>query len=452
MCCISSKINHKNNEFLGDMERIKFVILLCTGTMILLMGCQTEEAVEDELPDVKAFTNLTLYDGTDAEPIDGVIVIEEGEVLSAGEAGVVQPPERADIYDLEGAFVMPGFINSHGHVGVTDGLNYGSEYYTRENILDVLNTYASYGVTTIVSLGDLGFEGTDIRDEQYNDDLTRSRLYVSGPVIDADSPEDAVEQVNEAAENEVDWIKIRIDDQLGQGEKMPPEVYEAVIETADEHGLEVAAHIVEREDAVDVIEAGATVIAHSVRDRAADYTLVRAMQENDICYIPTLTRELSTFVYQDRPDFFDDPFFQRGVSSDVIAELESDESQQQYRESEAAEYFEEQLPLAKENLESIHESAVDIAMGTDSGMPARFPGFFEHKEMEMMQEAGLDPMDILHSATGMAAECMGLENTGVLETGSKADFIAFEDDPTEDITNTRSLMGVWIAGNEIAID
>lgn len=436
------------------MKYDKLVILLITGVALIFYGCQTEEAADDELPDVTAYTNLTLYDGSGAEPIEGVLVVEEDQVLSAGEEGVVQPPERAEIVDLDGAFVMPGLINAHGHVGVSEGLDAGEEYYNRENILRDLETYAHYGVTTVVSLGDYGFEGVEVRDEQDTEDLTRSRVYVSGPVIDADTPEDAEAQVDEAAENNVDWIKIRIDDQLGQGEKMPPEVFQAVIDAADGHGLEVAAHIVEREDAVEVIEAGASVIAHSVRDRAADFTLVSAMQDHNTCYIPTLTRELSTFVYQERPEFFDDPFFQRGPFDDIAAELESEEVQQQYQESEEAEYFEEQLPLAKENLEAIHQSAVDIAMGTDSGMPARFPGFFEHKEMEMMAEAGLDPMDILYSATGGAVECMGLEdeNFGTLETGSNADFIAFEDDPTEEITNTRTLMGVWIAGNRIDLE
>lgn len=420
--------------------------------MFLIIGCQTDEAALDELPDITAFTNITLYDGTDSEPYDGLLVIEGGEILLAGEADVIEPPPRAEIIDMDGAFIMPGILNAHGHAGVARGLNYGAEYYNRENITEVLHTYAGYGVTTVVNLGEPGFDGVEIRDEQDADELDRARLFVSGPVIDADTPEEAIAQVDEAAENNVDWIKIRIDDQRGQTEKMQPEVYEAVIEAANEHRLEVAAHIVKREDANRVIEAGASVIAHSVRDRAADYTLVRNMQQHDICYIPTLTRELSTFVYRDRPDFFDDPFFLKGVDSEVVEELETEAVQQRYRESEAAEYYEEQLPLAKENLEAIHNSAVDIALGTDSGMPARFPGFFEHKEMKMMNEAGLEPVDILYYATGGAADCMGLEGIGSFERGNHADFIILEEDPTGDIENTRTLKEVWIKGNRIEID
>ncbi len=420
--------------------------------MLMVTGCQTEEAAVDDLPDIKAFTNITLYDGTNSEPYEGMLIIEGDEILMAGDPDVLEPPPRAEIIDMEGAFIMPGIINAHGHAGVARGLNHGEEYYNRENITEVLHTYAGYGVTTVVNLGEPGFDGVEIRDEQDTDALDRARLFVSGPVIDADTPEEAAAQVDEAAENNVDWIKIRIDDQLGQTEKMQPEVYEAVIEAASEHGLEVAAHIVEREDANKVIEAGASVIAHSVRDRAADYTLVRNMQQNDICYIPTLTRELSTFVYRNRPEFFDDPFFQKGVDSELIEELESEEVQQRYRDSEAGAYYEEQLPLAKENLEAIHNSAVDIALGTDSGMPARFPGFFEHKEMKMMNEAGLEPVDILYYATGGAADCMGLNNIGSFERGYYADFIVLEEDPTENIENTRTLREVWVAGNRIEID
>jgi imidazolonepropionase-like amidohydrolase len=88
-------------------------------------------------------------------------------------------------------------------------------------------------------------------------------------------------------------------------------------------------------------------------------------------------------------------------------------------------------------------------MGTDSGPPARFQGYFEHLEMWMMQDAGLTPMQILHAATGGAAECMGLGETGTLEAGKWADILVMGENPLEDIRHTRSLEQVWIAGNQV---
>src|SRR5690606_12251471 len=89
-----------------------------------------------------------------------------------------------------------------------------------------------------------------------------------------------------------------------------------------------------------------------------------------------------------------------------------------------------------------------IAMGTDSGPPGRFQGYFEHLEMEMMVDAGLTPMNVLVAATSEAARCVGLDDEiGTLEAGKKADFVVLRSNPIEDIRNTRTIESVWINGN-----
>jgi imidazolonepropionase-like amidohydrolase len=86
-------------------------------------------------------------------------------------------------------------------------------------------------------------------------------------------------------------------------------------------------------------------------------------------------------------------------------------------------------------------------MGTDSGPPRRFQGYFEHRELGLMAEAGLDAEAVLLAATRDAAACMGLEDVGTLEPGGWADFLVLGSDPLADVDNTRSLESVWIAGN-----
>jgi imidazolonepropionase-like amidohydrolase len=89
-------------------------------------------------------------------------------------------------------------------------------------------------------------------------------------------------------------------------------------------------------------------------------------------------------------------------------------------------------------------------MGTDSGPPGRFQGYFEHLEMEMMADAGLTPMQILVAATGNAARCVALDHEiGTLEAGKRADFVVLESNPLDDIRNTRSIESVWIDGNRV---
>ncbi len=68
----------------------------------------------------------------------------------------------------------------------------------------------------------------------------------------------------------------------------------------------------------------------------------------------------------------------------------------------------------------------------------------------MVADAGLTPMQALLSATGGAAAALGLEDVGTLEPGKWADLLVLAADPLEDITHTRSLESVWIAGNRVA--
>ena len=110
----------------------------------------------------------------------------------------------------------------------------------------------------------------------------------------------------------------------------------------------------------------------------------------------------------------------------------------------------QQLPVAKANLKTLSDHGVPIVFGTDSGVPTRFIGYFEHLEMQMMADAGLTPMEIIVSATRNAAEYMGLKDLGTLSGGHWADFLVLDDDPTKDIRNIRKISGVYIGGEQIA--
>lgn len=419
-----------------------------TATRSSICGCVLSLLATSPLAAPLALTDVRIIDGTGAAPVEnGVLVIDDGRITAVGATDSVNIPADAVRQSLAGKTLTPGFINTHGHAGAVRGLESG--HYSRDNLIRQLDLYARYGVTTVISLGDDEAEGFALRDEQHTAALERARLYVAGPVLSAQTPEAARTLVDSTAALSPDFIKIRVDDNLGRTPKMSPDVYRAISERADHHDIPLAVHTYYLQDTKDLIRAGADFIAHSVRDTHVDDEFIALMRNRKLCYSPTLTRELSTYVYESEPAFFSDPFFLREADAGVMDTLREPARQQRLRDSSAAQQYKASLPVAMTNAKMLADAGVQIAMGTDSGPPARFQGYFEHLEIWMMQDAGLTPMQILHAATGGAASCMGLSDTGTLETGQWADVLVFGDNPLQDIRNTRSLEQVWIAGNQV---
>jgi imidazolonepropionase-like amidohydrolase len=158
---------------------------------------------------------------------------------------------------------------------------------------------------------------------------------------------------------------------------------------------------------------------------------------------------VSTFVYDSRPAFFDDPFFRREVAADVIAELEDTARQARIRNDRYAQMYRQALTVAQWNLKTLRAAGVRIAFGTDTGPPGRFQGYFEHLELELMAQAGLTPMQIIVAATSDAARCARIPHVGSLERGRWADFIVLTANPLDAITNLRRIESVWIAGHQV---
>jgi imidazolonepropionase-like amidohydrolase len=396
-----------------------------------------------------AFTGARVIDGTDRAPIDnGIIVVRDGRIVSVGPSAQASVPAGAERVSLAGKTVIPGVINAHGHVGNTVGLKQG--VYSAENVQRDLRTYAAYGVTTVFSLGDDQEAGFKARDSQRTPTLDRARLFVAGPVLAPKSPEEARRLVDEDASLKVDIVKIRVDDNLGTTTKMSPDIYRAVIDEAHRKGLRAAVHLFYLDDAKGVLEAGADFIAHSIRDKEVDEQLIGMLKARDVCVCPTLTREVSTFVYESTPAWFSDPLFLKYADPKTVDQLKEPARQEQMRNSRAAQQYKAALDVASRNLKKLSGAGVRIAMGTDTGPPARFQGYFELMELELMAKAGLTPRQLLTAATRDAARCQKLDTElGTLEPGKWADFVALDGDPLADVANTRRINAVYIAGNKV---
>jgi imidazolonepropionase-like amidohydrolase len=344
---------------------------------------------------------------------------------------------------VSGKTIMPGMINAHGHVGNVRGLSASPEFYTPEHVRHQLGVYARYGVTTVFSLGGDGPVGVQVRDEK---PAGVARLFVAGPVIAQADPEAARRAVDGVKAMKADLVKIRVDDNLGAGQKMPAEAYRAAIARAHTQGLTVAAHIFYLKDATDVLSAGADLIAHSVRDAPVDRAFIDELKARGACVCPTLMRDVATFVYESRPSFFDDPFFRREADLETMTGLQTPQHQAANRSPSAVRY-KAALEVAKANLKRLQDAGVRIAMGTDTGPVGRFQGYFEHLELEQMVAAGLTPMQAIVAATSDAARCMHVaDRIGTLRPGLEADFLVLARNPLDDIRHTRSLESSWVGG------
>lgn len=413
---------------------------------MLFFSCGSNESIQETSYIV--FTGATIIDGSGSDPIvNGVMLVHNGRIVAVGAQEQIKLPAGVKVRDIPGKTIIPGLINTHGHVGDVKGIEGG--HYSAENVVDNLGIYARYGMTTVVSLGGDGKEAVPLRFVNDTTDNQRARLYIAGEVINGHSPAAAAAVVDSNHNMGVDFMKIRVDDNLGTSKKMPEDIYKAIINRSHELGYPVAVHPYYLDDAKKVLQSGADMLVHSVRDQPVDDVLIDLMRDRNTCYCPTLTRELSTYVYEDTVAFFNDPFFLREYQQSEIQPLLDRERQLQVQASISAQTYKRQLPVAMTNLKTLSDHGIPVMMGTDSGMPARFMGYFEHLEMEMMAEAGLSPMKILLSATRDAAACMSLQDIGLLQAGYWADFVILDKNPLDDIKNTRSIAEVWIGGERL---
>ena len=416
------------------------------------------------LAETKVLQNFNLIDGTGKPVVPNMtMIVVDGKIQSIGPNLRTRVPSGADVIDLTGKFVMPGLINVHGHVGFTKDLDQGPKYYTRANIEENLRTYAAYGVTTVVSLGtDLELIYS-VRNAQRGTRPAMARVYTAGrgfvmrganpPPIDVrlevSTSTEVQAKMAELAKNKPDFVKFWMDDDFGRAKTITPELTGALIASARQRRLRVAAHIVSLKNAKIVVEQGVYALAHSVRDEPVDDALLTSMKQRGVWLLPTITRESAQFMYADKPAMMNDAFLTQSLSKEILDTLRNPAYAARIKNDPEHSRNTGMMDLAERNLRRSLEAGIKIALGTDSGAPGRFPGFAEHWELEMMSDAGLTASQIITIATKNGAEFLGERNLGTLEAGKWADLLVLSRSPLEDIRNTRFIDSVYMAGNKI---
>jgi len=109
------------------------------------------------------------------------------------------------------------------------------------------------------------------------------------------------------------------------------------------------------------------------------------------------------------------------------------------------------VQMNQHNLLAAYKAGVKLGFGADSGAnPLRVPGFAEHRELQLMCDAGLPPLAAISAATQGSAEILGLADRGVVAPGKLADLVVLDADPSKDVANTQRIHAVWHRGKKTA--
>jgi imidazolonepropionase-like amidohydrolase len=180
-------------------------------------------------------------------------------------------------------------------------------------------------------------------------------------------------------------------------------VLEALADEAHRHNLRLLVHTGSPKETMDAVKAGADSIEHGILPGGDSHEfeddLIKMMLDRGTYFVPTLA---IAWAYKD-------------TYPDVFSSL-------------------------KKTFKKLHSAGINIAAGTDSGTPGVVIGKGLHKELELMVEAGISPMEAIIAGTRNAANNLGKESElGTIESGKLADIIAVSGDPLKDIRDTRKI-------------
>jgi imidazolonepropionase-like amidohydrolase len=417
--------------------------------------------------------NVRVIDGNGGAPVEHADILINGDritAINAAEHGA--KPGGATVVDLSGKTALPGLISDHSHLGLVDGAGATGHNVTPTNILRQLRQYEAFGVTTVTSLGlnlqpfydlqpklhrgalpgadmfgaDRGF-GVDMGAPPAATGILNNQVYRPSTAAEARS------MVRKTVPRHPDLLKIWVDDMHGTvPNKMNPVIFKAVIDEAHANHLRVAAHIYYLDDAQRLVDDGVDILAHGVRDQPVDTRLIQAMKAHGVWYIPTLGLDETFFVFAEHPSWTQQPFFLHALQPELAAQF-NDPSWRAKKLADTKTISEEKAAFAMNmrNIKTMYMAGVKIGFGTDSGAtPLRIAGFAEHRELQLLVDAGLTPLEAIGTATKNAAALLALGDRGVIEPGKLADLLVVDGDPSKRIADVDRIASVWHRGKQVA--
>jgi imidazolonepropionase-like amidohydrolase len=407
--------------------------------------------------------------GADAVEPGATIVIAGDRIQLAGAGITLELPQGARVIDGRGKWVIPGLVDSHVHFFQSGNLYarpdaadfnavvpYAEEVARNKARLDAtFKVWLASGVTGVADVGG-PFWNFDARDRAAKSDAA-PRMAVAGPLISMvdrpqldlgdppimkiTSPDAARALVARELERKPDYIKVWFIHQEGDDLAAQEAIVKAAGDAAHAAGKRLAVHATELVVAKAALRAGADYLVHSVTDHPVDDEFIALAKKNRATYCPTL--------------FVVDGYGLALSNTWKATEIEAARADPQILAAmdDLAGMAPEKIPpgvaglmakprrlqdpaVAMANLRNVADAGIAIAMGTDAGNIGTLHGPSIHREMKMMVEAGLTPLEVLRSATAAGASVLGLEGkAGEVKAGMLADLVILDADPLADIGN-----------------
>ena len=384
---------------------------------------------------VIAIVGATLIDGTGGPVVsDSVVVIRGDRIVAVGKRDAVGVPKGAELVDAKGLTLVPGMIDSHFHIDGDDSLP---------------ALYLSHGVT---SLRDPG-QWIEAYAAARNASAPIPRLFLCGPHLDSPPPaypadsfivRDAEETrlaVNRFVDDGASAIKVYY--------RLPLALVKVAIETAHARGVPVMGHL-EIVDARDAIRAGIDGIEHATSFGTALLPLREAEKYRQSVLADNNARREGRYKVWNAINLNTPQaaalfklIVDRGVVvSPTLAVFErqrgdKDTSDVHVRAFKQMEAF---VGLAK-------KAGAKIVVGSHSDVPHAQRGWAYQRELELLVESGLTPMEALVAGTMENARYFHIaDRLGSIETGKLADLVLVDGDPLKDISNMRRIKRVMLNG------
>ena len=435
---------------------------------------------------------IALVGGTVINPADGkampnATVLIDGQTIesvSTDKQGATEPGTRR--IDCAGKFILPGYIDTHVHffqsadlftrpdvVDLNKVRPYKDEVaWIKSHLQDTFSRYLRSGITSVVDVGG-PFWNFEVR-KTANSTAKAPRVAVAGPLISSvsrekldlgdppivkiDNPDQAREFVRKLAAQNPDLVKIwYIVDKDHPVDSFRP-IVRATVEESHAHKIRVAVHATELETARAAVEEGADILVHSVIDKPVDDAFVKLLKDRHTILCPTLVvfeRYGRTFANKLNLT----PQEKAWGNPEVIATLDVTKIPQDKlperiktalaKPDEALDRIKKTYDVALKNLKTLEDAGICIAAGTDAGNIGTIHGPALFREFQLMEEAGLTPMQILQCATANAAKLFGGEtgaHIGKIDNGYFADLVILKSNPVDDIAHASDIDSVMKNG------